>query len=82
VREAEATKTPAQWAKEIFDAHKDVGTGKSDIEVCLVSLCGCSFTSCQAKVKYLSAVKQFPLYGGSSFEVEYKGFWSFPNKSV
>ena len=36
----------------------------------------------QAKVKYLSAVKQFPLYGGTSFEVEYKGFWSFPNKFV
>ena len=36
--------------------------------------------SCQANVKYLSGVKQFPLYGGTSFDVEYKGFWSYPNK--
>jgi len=65
VREGDATKSRVQWCKDIFDAHNAVGKGKSDIE---------------AKVKYLSAVKQFPLYGGTSFDVEYKGFWSFPNK--
>ena len=38
VREAEPAKTAAQWTKEIFDAHKDVGNGKSDIEVRLLVL--------------------------------------------
>ena len=29
---------------------------------------------------YLTAAKQYPLYGGSFFPVEYRGFWSYPNK--
>ena len=63
----DTTKTKAQWVKELYESHKAIGAGKADLE---------------AKVKYLAAVKQFPLYGGTPFEVEYKGFWSFPNKFV
>jgi len=33
----------------------------------------------QAKVLYLEAVKQFPMYGATFFPAVYKGFWAFAN---
>ena len=32
VREAAAGKTKPQWAKDLFEAHRGIGKGKSDIE--------------------------------------------------
>ena len=31
---------------------------------------------------YLTAVKQYPLYGGTFFDVQFKGFWAYPNRFV
>ena len=55
------------WMAELFKAHREFGSGKTDL---------------QAKVLYLTAVKQYPLYGGTFFDVQYKGFWAHPNRSV
>ena len=102
----------------LFQAHRDYGTGKSDIQVrlCLSWPClpwrrvqvsihergarnglfvlfwtfsrrlthcasaSCRTSSLQAKVLYLTAVQQYPLYGATFFDAQYKGFWSFPNR--
>eukprot|EP00118_Oscarella_pearsei_P025077 m.307450 g.307450 ORF g.307450 m.307450 type:complete len:2013 (+) comp42307_c0_seq1:102-6140(+) len=53
-----------QRTKAIATAHKEYGTGKSPI---------------QAKVWYLTCVKNFLLYGSTLFYVVYKGYWSYPN---
>lgn len=58
-------RTPQQWMKELYNAHAQYGNGKSDVS---------------AKVLYLTAVKQYPLYGGTFFDVKYLGFWSFPER--
>jgi hypothetical protein len=54
-----------EWMRALFTAHREFGSGKSDM---------------QAKVLYLTAVKQYPLYGGTFFDVQFKGFWAFPNR--
>ncbi|RDD47470.1 Unconventional myosin heavy chain 6 [Trichoplax sp. H2] len=51
-------------SKAIAQAHKDYGYGLSEI---------------QAKVIYLTCIKQYQLYGATLFEVTYKGFWMYPN---
>ncbi|EDQ90831.1 uncharacterized protein MONBRDRAFT_15843, partial [Monosiga brevicollis MX1] len=53
----------AFWQQELYRAHREFGFGMTDIK---------------AKVLYLTAVKQYPLYGGSFFDVQFKGFWSHP----
>ncbi len=58
-------RTKEEWMKELFAAHREFGSGKSDL---------------QAKVLYLTAVKQYPLYGGTFFDVQFKGFWAYPNR--
>lgn len=63
LRQHNRAMTKADWIKAIYCAHRDFGTGKSDL---------------QAKVLYLTAVKQYPLYGGTFFEAVYKGFWQYP----
>jgi myosin-7 len=57
------SRTPEDWQKLLFEAHRDYGTGMTPVK---------------AKVLYLTAVKQYPLYGGTFFDVQYKGFWSHP----
>lgn len=59
------TTTKDQWMEKLYHAHKEFGSGKTDMQV---------------KVLYLTAVKQYPLYGSTSFDVTYKGFWAFPNR--
>eukprot|EP00039_Didymoeca_costata_P024022 m.9005 g.9005 ORF g.9005 m.9005 type:complete len:2048 (+) comp3994_c0_seq1:287-6430(+) len=59
------TTTKDQWMDKLFEAHREYGAGKTEM---------------QAKVLYLTAVKQYPLYGGTNFDVTYKGFWQFPNR--
>lgn len=63
LRQQNRAMSKADWVKAIFMAHRDYGTGKTDL---------------QAKVLYLTAVKQYPLYGGTFFEAVYKGFWMYP----
>jgi len=53
------------WMQAIYNAHNKYGKGKSGI---------------RAKVLYLTAVKQYPLYGGTFFDVKYLGFWSHPER--
>jgi myosin-7 len=55
------------WSKAIAEAHKEYGQGKTNI---------------QAKVWYLTSVKNFQLYGATLFYVIYKGFWSYPNNLI
>ena len=62
---ANKSNTQKEWIKAIAHAHEEYGTGKSAI---------------QAKVWYMTSVKHYPLYGSSLFPVEYKGFWSHPNR--
>ena len=52
-----------EWVKEIAAIHSKL-TGKSAL---------------QAKVLYLEAVKQFPMYGATFFPAVYKGFWQHSN---
>lgn len=60
-------KTREDWKRDIEEAHKKYGTGKTVI---------------QAKVWYLTSVKYYPLYGSTFFYVHYKGFWSYPNHLI
>lgn len=55
------------WVDRLYEAHKEFGAGKTDVE---------------AKVMYLTCVKQFQLYGGTFFPVEYKGHWSYPTRLI
>eukprot|EP00800_Vazella_pourtalesii_P006621 TRINITY_DN1866_c1_g1_i1.p1 TRINITY_DN1866_c1_g1~~TRINITY_DN1866_c1_g1_i1.p1 ORF type:complete len:833 (-),score=245.32 TRINITY_DN1866_c1_g1_i1:10-2508(-) len=55
------------WKGAIAGAHKQYGSGKTDI---------------QAKVWYLTSVQHYPLYGSTQFPVHYKGFWSYPNNLI
>jgi myosin-7 len=56
----QATKPKEEWTNEICSIHAKL-VGKSLL---------------QAKVLYLEAVKQFPLYGASLYPATYKGFWA------
>jgi len=58
-----AEKPKDEWIKEIAAIHSKL-VGKSAL---------------QAKVLYLEAVKQFPMYGATFFNAVYKGFWQHSN---
>lgn len=55
--------TKEDLAQKIFESHKLFGKG---------------LDASRAKVLYLTAVQHYPLYGSAFFDVQYKGFWSFP----
>ncbi|XP_045116702.1 unconventional myosin-X-like isoform X2 [Portunus trituberculatus] len=61
------TKKQAEWVPILAQAHKQYGTGKTDIV---------------AKVWYLTCVMQFPLYGTTMFQVSYRGYWSYGNTLI
>lgn len=52
------------WKLEIADSHRQFGYGKTEL---------------QAKVLYLTAVRQYPQYGTTFYKCVYKGFWAHPN---
>jgi len=60
---AAGTKTKEEYITEICGIHAKLA-GKSLL---------------QAKVLYLEAVKQFPLYGASLYPATFKGFWAHSN---
>ncbi|XP_041351468.1 unconventional myosin-VIIb-like isoform X2 [Gigantopelta aegis] len=55
------------WSVEVAKAHKHYGTGKTELE---------------AKVWYLTCVKQFPLYGCTLFPIVHKGLWSHTSDAL
>ncbi|CAL4121000.1 unnamed protein product, partial [Meganyctiphanes norvegica] len=57
----------AEWVPILHQAHRQYGTGKTDIV---------------AKVWYLTCVMQFPLYGTTMFQVSYRGYWSYGNTLI
>ncbi|KAK3878502.1 hypothetical protein Pcinc_016873 [Petrolisthes cinctipes] len=61
------TKKQAEWVPILAQAHRQYGTGKTDIV---------------AKVWYLTCVMQFPLYGTTMFNVSYRGYWSYGNSLI
>ena len=61
------TYSAEEWVSRLYAAHKEYGTGLSVTE---------------AKVMYLTAVKQYQLFGGTFFPVTYKGHWSHPSKLI
>ncbi|XP_045616185.1 unconventional myosin-VIIa isoform X2 [Procambarus clarkii] len=61
------TKKQAEWVPILSQAHRQYGTGKTDIV---------------AKVWYLTCVMQFPLYGTTMFQVSYRGYWSYGNTLI
>ncbi|KAK0050723.1 unconventional myosin-X [Biomphalaria pfeifferi] len=55
------------WSQEVAKAHMHYGGDKSDLE---------------AKVWYLTCVKQFALYGCTLFPIMHKGMWSHTSESL
>ncbi|BFZ12100.1 hypothetical protein BsWGS_15138 [Bradybaena similaris] len=55
------------WSQEVVKAHKHYGGDKSELE---------------AKVWYLTCVKQFSLYGCTLFHINHKGMWSHTSESL
>ncbi|XP_070180656.1 myosin-I heavy chain-like [Littorina saxatilis] len=55
------------WSQEVAKAHKHYGAEKSELE---------------AKVWYLTCVKQFPLYGCTLFSIVHKGLWSHASETL
>eukprot|EP00036_Acanthoecidae_sp_10tr_P012400 CAMPEP_0206295594 /NCGR_PEP_ID=MMETSP0106_2-20121207/5245_1 /ASSEMBLY_ACC=CAM_ASM_000206 /TAXON_ID=81532 /ORGANISM="Acanthoeca-like sp., Strain 10tr" /LENGTH=2074 /DNA_ID=CAMNT_0053726249 /DNA_START=150 /DNA_END=6370 /DNA_ORIENTATION=- len=61
---------PEFWKEQLFEAHQKYGRDTK----------GAWFTDLRAMTMYLTLVKQFPQYGGAFFDVQYKGFWTLPNR--
>ncbi|XP_076464756.1 myosin-VIIa-like [Babylonia areolata] len=55
------------WSQEVARAHMHYGADKSELE---------------AKVWYLTCVKQFPLYGCTLFPIVHKGLWSHSSETL
>ncbi|KAL8585216.1 hypothetical protein ACOMHN_013231 [Nucella lapillus] len=55
------------WSQEVARAHMHYGVDKSELE---------------AKVWYLTCVKQFPLYGCTLFPIVHKGLWSHASETL
>ncbi|CAL1545802.1 unnamed protein product [Lymnaea stagnalis] len=55
------------WSQEVAKAHMHYGSDKSELE---------------AKVWYLTCVKQFALYGCTLFPILHKGMWSHTSESL
>ncbi|XP_035824689.1 myosin-I heavy chain [Aplysia californica] len=55
------------WSQEVAKAHMHYGADKSELE---------------AKVWYLTCVKQFALYGCTLFPIMHKGMWSHTSESL
>ncbi|KAL4238111.1 hypothetical protein ACF0H5_002823 [Mactra antiquata] len=55
------------WSLQIANAHKQYGTGKTELE---------------AKVWYLTCVKQFALYGCTLFPIVHKGLWQHTHDAL
>jgi len=65
IRSQQQNRSEEDWQRMLMTAHKEFGRGRTDL---------------QSKVLYLTAVKQYPLYGGTFFDVQFKGFWAFRNR--
>ncbi|KAK7077818.1 Myosin [Halocaridina rubra] len=61
------TRKQSEWIPILSQAHRQYGTGKTDIV---------------AKVWYLTCVMQFPLYGTTMYKVSYRGYWSYGNTLI
>ncbi|XP_045181128.2 myosin-I heavy chain-like isoform X2 [Mercenaria mercenaria] len=55
------------WSQQVAQAHKQYGTGKTELE---------------AKVWYLTCVKQFSLYGCTLFPIVHKGLWQHAHDAL
>ncbi|XP_044315222.1 kinesin-like protein KIN-14E [Drosophila rhopaloa] len=55
------------WIPILAQAHRQYGSSRNELT---------------AKVLYLSCVMQYPLYGTTMFNVNYKGYWNFVNSIV
>ncbi|EGD81471.1 myosin-X [Salpingoeca rosetta] len=63
IRVSDPHATKEDWTNKLYKAHMEYGRG---------------LDAARAKVLYLTAVQHYPLYGGTFFDVQYKGFWSYP----
>ncbi|KAH8379162.1 hypothetical protein KR009_003331 [Drosophila setifemur] len=55
------------WIPILAQAHRQYGSSRNELT---------------AKVLYLSCVMQYPLYGTTMFNVNYKGYWNFVNNII